>query len=285
MRRKARAIRRGLPIHAYCGPNGGGKSLAAVYDSLPSLAAGRPVLSTVRLLGSDGRPHPLWLPLDDYRALLDAEHCDVIMDEVTGVASSRESAGMPPQVANFLVQLRRRDIVLRWTAPAWPRADKIIRECSQAVTLCLGFAPVTVRSAEDDRLWRPRRLFYWRTYDAVQFDEFSTHKKETLRPLARQVFWRPGSDAERSYDTLDAVLSLGVANEAGLCIECGGKRAHHRCSCVRPIADLTDLDPTWPAGQLPADGDGRGPQARSARTADRPRRRALPADRAAEPAG
>jgi hypothetical protein len=180
---------------------------------------------------------------------LDAEHCDVVLDEVTGVASSRESAGMPPQVANFLVQLRRRDVVLRWTAPSWARADKIIRECSQAVTLCLGFMPKTVADKDDERLWRPRRLFYWRTYDAVQFDEFTTHKKESLRPLARQVFWRPGSLAERSYDTMDSVLSLGVANEAGLCMDCGGKRAHPRCSCVRSSLEL--VDGGVPAGIAP----------------------------------
>ena len=47
---RARDARRGLPIHAYVGPNGGGKSLAMVNDTIPSLDAGRPVLSTVRLI-------------------------------------------------------------------------------------------------------------------------------------------------------------------------------------------------------------------------------------------
>jgi len=46
----ARARRRMYPIHFYVGRNGAGKSLAAVYDTMPDLDAGLPCLSTVRLL-------------------------------------------------------------------------------------------------------------------------------------------------------------------------------------------------------------------------------------------
>ncbi|MFT4287433.1 hypothetical protein [Nocardioides sp.] len=246
-------MRRGFPIHAYIGANGGGKSLAAVYDTLPTLAAGRPVLSTVRILDpATGEPHPLWQPLDDYRTLLEAEFCDVILDEVTGVASSRESAGMPAAVANHLVQLRRRDIALRWTAPSWKRADTIIRECSQGVTLCMGFVPEPVKDKGGDRLWRSRRLFYWRTYDAATFDEWTTFKKEKIKPVARQLMWRPGSMAEAAYDTFDAVLSLGVVTDAGTCMECGGHRRRASCTCEprktesrqrRIVGDSTVTDP------------------------------------------
>lgn len=249
--RSKRAARRGSPIHAYVGPNGGGKSLAMVNDTLPSLDAGRPVLSTVRLLdwrapcmlcesrkcprGCPGPllpPHPLYTPFTDYRQLLDWRGGDVLMDEVTGVASSRESMSLPPQVANYLVQLRRRDVLLRWTAPNWLRADKIMREVSLAVTYCIGYLPKT-RCAEDgqERLWRDRRLFYWRTYDATVFDEFSAHKRENVKASARELFWRPSSHATRAYDTLDAVESLGATVDGGLCITCNGKRRPIPCSC------------------------------------------------------
>ncbi len=261
---KARRRRRAFPIHAYIGANGGGKSLAAVYDTLPTLAAGRPVVSTVRLLDpATGEPHPLWVKLDDYRTLLQVENCDVILDEVTGVASSRESAGMPAAVANLLVQLRRRDVALRWTAPSWKRADTIIRECSQGVTLCMGFAGKAINaepvehegphghslhsladasdsltclreglySHTDDRMWSSKRLFYWRTYDAAAFDEWTAFKKERCRPAARQLFWRPGSIGAAAYDTFDAVSSLGAVTDAGLCMECAGHRTRRKCSC------------------------------------------------------
>lgn len=248
--------RRAFAIHAYVGSNGGGKSLAMVNDTLDTLAGikwectnpehhhaetvgWRRVASTVPLRLADGRPHPLWVPLNDYRVLVTLEHCDVLLDEVTGVASARESQGMPPQVANYLVQLRRRDVLLRWTSPNWLRADRIIRECTQAVTTCAGYLPAKVEG--EARLWRPRRFFLWRTYDADGFDEFSTHKRETLRPVAKQWYHRESGSAMDAYDTLGAVETLGWPNEAGLCMECGGSRARPRCSCT-PARSKTPAD-------------------------------------------
>lgn len=258
-RSTAYRTRRGYPIHAYVGPNGSGKTLAMVRDTLPTLDSGRKVLSTVRLLDyrnprpcddltcslpghgfdAEGMPlvpdhlaaHPAWVPLDDWPLLLEAEHCDVLMDEVTGVASSRESSGMPAAVANLLVQLRRRDVVLRWTAPSWARADKIIRECSQAVTACLGYMPVPDAEDGTDRQWRRRRLFRWRTFDAGDFEEWTVGKAEDLRPWCREWYWGPGSPAFAAYDTLDAVLSIGHVLETGRCATCGGRRSLPACAC------------------------------------------------------
>jgi hypothetical protein len=232
---RSRLIRRGLPIHAYIGANGGGKTLAAVYDTLPTLAAGLPVLSTVRLLDpSTGQPHPLWQPLDSYKALLDFKRGDVILDEVTGVASARNAMSMPPIIQNHLQQMRRDDIAVRWTAPSWSRADTIIRECTQGVTLCMGFIKESVQHEDgSERLWKSRKVFYWRTYDARTFDEWSATRKDKIRPEARQVYRRDRTDAVRAYDTFDAVLSLGEITEFGTCLDCGGNRAKPRCSCAK----------------------------------------------------
>jgi hypothetical protein len=219
-----------------------------VYDSIPSLGAGRPLLSTVRIIdwsapcghcevrpcrcGENAYPpHPGYIPFTDYRQLLDFRDGDVLMDEVTGVASSRESASLPAQVANYLVQLRRRDVLLRWTSPNWARADKIMREVTQGVTYCSGYFPKVRRDGVTDRMWRDRRLFFWRTYDAMAFDEFTAHKRESVKATARQLFWRPSSCAEDAYDTLDQVHSLGATVEGGLCISCGGRRSTPACSC------------------------------------------------------
>jgi hypothetical protein len=237
--------RRLSPISAYVGPNGGGKSLAMVYDTLPSLRSGRPVLTTVPLCelrrdrtvphsGLQWRPASNVTDLEDFRQLLEFRAGDVLLDEVTGVASSRESAGLPVQVANWLVQLRRRDVRCRWTSPNWARADVIIREVTQTVTYCHG----SFARRAPGREWADNRLFRWRTYDARSFDDFTAHKRETVKPLTRQWFWRPGSTAEAAYDTLRPVALVGVANLAGLCIVCGGKRAHPRCTCQVPIGGV-----------------------------------------------
>lgn len=253
---KKRMARRGWPIHAYVGPNGGGKTCAAVWDTLPSLEAGRPVLSTVRLLDYlNPRPcddpactspdharhmaaHPLWIPWTSWAQLLEVEHCDVIADEVTGVASSRESQSMPSVIANALVQLRRRDVVLRWTAPSWSRADLIIRECSQAATLCTGHFAVDVQGEDGEdvaRMWRHRRLFRWKTYDAALVDDLQSAKmrgdSHSLRPMTFDLHWGPGSPAFGAYDTFDSVSSIGHVTDSGRCMTCSGRRSAPSCSC------------------------------------------------------
>lgn len=247
-----RRMRRAFPIHAYVGANGGGKSCAMVWDTLPSLESGRPVLSTVRLLDYlDPRPcddpacthlehemgvevthraaHPMYVPLTEWSQLMEAEKCDILLDEVTGVASSRESAGLPAAVANKLVQLRRADVVVRWSAPAWARADKIIRECSQSATYCVGHMPVV--SGDGERQWRNRRLFSWKTFDAAAFEDFTAGKREQLRAEVHDWHWGPGSPAFAAYDTLDAVSVVGTVTETGRCYQCGGRRSVPSCRC------------------------------------------------------
>jgi hypothetical protein len=293
---RKRASRRGWPIIGFTGPNGSGKSAAMVWDTAPSLAAGRRVLSTVRLLDWENpRPcddpacthpehagqimavpgggaadesagvhelglavpspapvthkaaHPLYVPFTDWEQLLEAEHCDVLMDEVTGVASSRESQSMPAPVANKLVQLRRADVVVRWSAPSWSRADKIIRECSQAVVYAQGYLP---KAHEDgDRMWRNRRMFKWATYDAAEFEDFTLGKREQLPPMSVDWHWGPGSPVFSMYDSFDAVSTIGTVTDSGRCYRCGGRRRVPTCSCPDHSPDETSgVDEGGPRG-------------------------------------
>jgi hypothetical protein len=178
--------------------------------------------------------HPLYVRFTDYGQLLSWRDGDILMDEVTGVASSRETSSMPVQVANYLVQLRRRNVALRWSSPAWGRSDKIIRECSQGATLCTAFfpkpAPVDPKTGQR-AMWLQRRLFYARTYDPTMMDEFDAHRADAIHPNARQYLWGPGSTAFRAYSTLDAVTALGWATESGMCMTCWGKRPIPKCTC------------------------------------------------------
>jgi hypothetical protein len=179
--------------------------------------------------------HPLYSRFTDYQQLLELRDSDCLMDEVTGIASSRDSmSGMPTQVANLLVQLRRRNVVLRWSAPSWGRADKIIREVSQAVTLTSARMPKKAPAVEGEppRLWSERRLFIAKTYSGEQFDEFSAHRAFDLKPMVKQYLWGPGSLGFSVYDTYEPVTSLGWAQESGLCGHCGGHRARRKCSCA-----------------------------------------------------
>lgn len=250
---KATALRRGSAISGFVGPNGGGKSYAMVATTIPSLRAGRRVLSTVRLLDGDNpRPcddpacycdktdeqrhraaHPSFTLWTSWEQLLEAEHCDVLADEVTGVASSREYSSLPGPIANLLVQLRRRDVVLRWTAPNWKRADVIIRECTQMVTVCTGLYPVTheAESDDDERAWIENRLLKMISFDSALMDDFEAGRTDDLQSWTRQWIWRPKAEVENWYDTYDQVTTIGTVSETGRCLRCGGTRTAPRCSC------------------------------------------------------
>lgn len=238
---EAREARRSFPIMGYVGPNGGGKSLAMVHDTLPSLDAGRTVYSTVSLPGFAS-----YVPLTTFDQLLEAEHCDVLFDEVVGIASARGSMSLPMPVQNLLVQLRRRDIVLRWTAPNWLRADKIIREVTQAVTECRGHFPSRgVVTEGGNRLWAPNRVFQFRTFDTIEFEDWTAGKREKLTASAKEWFRGVGSRAFASYDTLDSVAMVSNVMEGDLCPYCGKHRRREYCK-GHTDADIAALQ--HPAG-------------------------------------
>lgn len=255
--------RRGGSIHAFIGPNGSGKSLALIETLRPTMegirwecdnpshlhtqrgitSGWRRILSTVAILDSEtGLEHELYDRLTSWTQVLEAEHTDIAFDEVTGIAGSRESQGMPVAVQNILQQLRRRDVQLYWSAPNWARADSIIRGCTISVTVCKGYMPdnKAMKRSDAPPAWTPKRLFKWRTFSAVDFDEWTAAKgaadKKTASSYAIkaecvQWFWGPGSKAFASYDTYDAVTRVGEVLDGGRCAHCGGRRAVPSCKC------------------------------------------------------
>lgn len=253
---KSSLVRLRSPIVAYVGANGSGKSLLAVQDCLQSLDAGRRVLSTARLTLPDegtcqddtctwgshpdhGAAHPLWMPLRSWQDLLDAEHCDVLLDEVTGVASARDSSSLPGPVADMLVQLRRRNVQLRWTAPAWARADLLLRECTQAVVLCRGLLRRRVGGSQ----WPTATWVWHRMVDARDLDELTqAQRMGTSHTPVTTLGWGlqriAATRGRLAYDTLDSVSSLSGLVTRGTCLVCAGRRTQPACSCDQSDAGI-----------------------------------------------
>src|SRR5207253_2314979 len=126
----------------------------------------------------------------------------------------------------------------------------------QAVTHCVGYLPVTVEDSHDgeDRVWRNRRFFRWRTYDAFDFDEFTEGKRQQLSAMTGEWFWGPGSLGFAAYDTLDAVLAIGTVTEGGSCYRCGGRRSRPACKCGPD--EGAPATGSGPAGGAPGGGAG-----------------------------
>jgi hypothetical protein len=247
--------RQGVPVLAYTGANGSGKSAYEVYDVLPTLLTGRRwecdkewhyhsqegifsgeryVLGTVQMFDPDTevlytRHHPRFVPLRNFGQLLRAEHCEVVLDEVTGVMSSRQSQSLPVQVENLIVQMRRRDCTVRWSTPDFSAADIRLRQVTQGVVYCTG--GMRVASPVPGRTWRDAQNLGACCYDRAAFDTFTHGQRDKLRAQGAQSIWRPGHVLERVYDTLAEVYALGIATDGGMCLACGGQRSRAKCHC------------------------------------------------------
>lgn len=239
---RAMLRRRALPIRCYVGANGSGKTATAVRDLLPSIYAGRTILSTVPIIDHrTGELYSNYVRMDGWGEILDDRfrNADILMDEITGIANARQSQAMPVQVQSMLDKLRKRDLTLSWTAPAWGRADTTIRTTTLGVTLCRSYFPDRRASiAGEVAAWLPRRLFRVRTFDALGFEDFNraraegnTVRSKPLRAEAVEWWWGPTSAAFRSYSTMDPVSRVGEVLDSGNCAHCGGTRPRPKCSC------------------------------------------------------
>jgi hypothetical protein len=264
---------------AYVGRNGSGKSAAMMFDTLPTLdgqrwvcrqedhlhmqpgyvdpftgARGaqtsgiRRVLANFRIYEDrTGERHPLAIELraenGGWSQVLHAEHCDLLFDEITGIAGSRESMGMPVAVQNHLQKLRHVDVPMRWAAPKFERADSIIRGCTSLLVQCRGYLPDTrgMRHRDEPLAWVPKRLFKWRTFDAQDFDAFTAanaaadrkqgSKAVALKPLRADWVWGPDSRMFAAYDTHGSVFRIAEYLDGGRCATCGGNRRVPTCRC------------------------------------------------------
>jgi hypothetical protein len=238
---KGALTRRGFTIHAYVGANGHGKSLAMVHDTYPSIIAGRKILSTVRIIDPrTGETYWNYEPLREMHQLVHAHDCDVLLDEIVGALPSMPGQSLPVELQLLLNQLRRRDVCLRWTAPSWMRCNVVLREVTQAVTVCRGYS--MTYTDDGSRQWGMNRVFRWTTYDAFEFTQWSDNTETKLKGkantwIARECpWWMPGkvgsaAIAAASYDTFDAVDNIDSGE--GYCFRCGGMRP----KLIRPACE------------------------------------------------
>lgn len=186
------------------------------------------VLSTVRLLDPEtGKLHPRYEKFEDWQQLEKLEHAVVLMDEITGVAHSRDGGNLPHNIMHLLQQMRKGDVRVVWSAPHWARAEKLIREVTATITVCEGDYPLR----NSGGLWAQNRRFLYRTYATEDFDEWTSGKKAKLTPLVTEQVWGPGSIGFQLYNTRQKVTSIGHASESGACIVCGGLRRRQECGC------------------------------------------------------
>ena len=188
-------------------------------------------------------------------SLTDNRPVCLILDEMTACLPSRSFASTPAQLQRVLNQLRKARVQLVWTAPNWARAEVLVREVTQAVTVCQGSMsdqyerdhstgpkvwPRVLRDDEgrpvkvEDPDWAPNRRFVWTTYDAAEFDEFTVDESRKITPIRTVRYWRPRHRAHLIYDTYEQVSLLDHLDDLGTCVVCSGTRSRPKCSCPLP---------------------------------------------------
>lgn len=226
--RRARPFFAHVPIVGVTGPNGAGKTVLAAHDAICDMLNGRRVLSTVgiRYVTEDGEVLESE-PLVSLSQLVQVRDCTVLLDEVATIfPSSTSASGLPAEVLVLLQTARHRGVTVRWTAPAWLRAQKVLREVTQAA---VSVNPVGRRTRD---LW-PEPLFSAVTvWDARSGKVDGTPERVLKRRfllLRRALSWG-------AFDTHADTPVIGYPDSGGVCVDCGGARPRAKCSPRRHAA-------------------------------------------------
>lgn len=209
---------------------------------------------------------PVRLDSGELFSLTDNQPCLLLLDEITAAIPARGFSEMPPELGRLLNQFRKPDVLVAWSAPNWNRADKILREVTQYVTVCRGFFPDRwlrdkigglKKDANGKKIrnrdgWGANRLFRLSHYDAMAFEEFSLDAAgRTIAPMGVDYYWRPnGQRAQsalgvpgavftrrapvrhyRAYDTRQSVMLMDHLDQVGVCVVCDGSRRRPACTC------------------------------------------------------
>lgn len=238
-RRRARPFFAQVPIVGVTGPNGAGKTLLAAHDAICDMLGGRRVISTVGIEYTDPATGQVYStePLTSLGQLIQIRDATVLLDEIASIfPSSTSASGLPAEVLVLLQTARHRGVTIRWTAPAWLRAQKVLREVTQAA---VSVNPVGRRGRD---LWPEP---WW---SAVTVWDARSGKVDGVpeRRLKRRVLLLRRSLSWGAFDTHADTPVIGQPDSGGVCVDCGGSRTRQKCSAERH--ELLGIAPPYVLG-------------------------------------
>lgn len=217
-RLRYRSLVRNAPVVGFTGANGAGKTLVAVSEAIHDMALGRPVVSTVPIKSAYGES----VPLRSLRQLLELRDCTVLLDEVSVVLSSRSTGSLSEEVVTFLQSMRHQGVTLRWTAPAWMRADVLLREVTQVSVNVSGL----IRHRRPGQFWPTPRVVLAGALDCVGIPVDA--KPEHV--IGRRLWIPHRLPGWGAYDSEADVSRIGWQRQSGTCLDCGGSIRREPCT-------------------------------------------------------
>lgn len=233
---KAVTARRKLAIHGYMGANGHFKTATMIRDTIPDMLADLPILSTVQLNDPrTGLPYEGCTIFSNWDQLHDHKGGPLLLDEVMNVMDARDSGAMPQHIRLLIPQLRKRKVMVRYTAPDFDNADKRLRQISWGITVCRGRMPDKAAvTADSIEAWAPNRLASAITFDTVSMTQLTEGARKKAKIKIREFWWAPTSGVFPLYDTMESVSQISNACDHPLCglpkrqQFCGGSVGHAR---------------------------------------------------------
>jgi hypothetical protein len=192
------------PITAYVGVNGSGKSLSAVAVALEDQRKrNRPIITNV---GGFAGEHYHIDGVEELPDLMgEIGSCTVVLDEAGAMFASRDG-GRNKAFEKSVQQLRKYDARLLWTAPAFARADKILREVTFTAILCRS----VYKRHENGKVWPSTRLIMQKSFDVSRLDASGMSINQNAKAkgfgLIRTSKW------EHAFDSFATAGGLGVGD-------------------------------------------------------------------------
>lgn len=163
------------------------------------------------------------------------EGVGLVLDEITAMFPARDAVSLPPELQRLLNQFRKPDIApVLISAPAWARADLMIRETCTAVVESepwlerLGPFWLLSKKPATPWGWPEHRAFVRSWWDPLEYERADmTMRWDLVAPTRVKRSFRPSTRrrVQAAYDTHEGVeladhISCGV---------CGGKTSRGVC--------------------------------------------------------
>ena len=190
------------PITAYVGVNGSGKSLAAVAVAVTDQRRrGRPIITNVQGLTVE---HYLIEGVEDLPDLMgEVGSCTVVLDEAGAMFASRDT-GRNKAFEKAVQQLRKYDCRLLWTAPAFARADKILRE----VTFTAVLSQSMYKRHRGGKVWPETRWILQKSFDVSRLDTSGMSINKNARAKKFGLI-----KASKWYPVFDSFATAGLTGD------------------------------------------------------------------------
>lgn len=222
---------RPMPIEAYVGMNGSGKTALAVQNAI-KMSRGRTLYTTTPIKTDEAEV----VMITSLKQFEDMKNGHVFLDEVNSVFPSRGTQTLPHEFSLLLSALRHYDLTMSYTTPSYDHAEIQLRRVTQTATACKSLFRRPVKGS----MWPRTLLSYVNQYDMRAYVEDEIGLATPV--VSRGFLWLPWL----SLDAYNTNAHVAMIADHLVCPDCGGAIKKQYCSGhpapvkTKPIKEVVD---------------------------------------------